>query len=249
MFESALVYAGLLVMLAGGVSLVKPLRFLRIARRAQGALVLAAGLVIVLVGWAIPAREVRIQEARTQLDLFMPAYQFNEVHSIQILASKERVNDAIKSVTADEIALFRTLTWIRRLGRRTPEGVLNAPEKKPLLEVMLKSDFVLLSEQPGREIVLGNAIIASPGSRPKNQVTPEVFKAAHAPGLVLATINFFVEDADAHGCTLSTETRVYATDLESQRRFARYWRVIYPGSALLRRTWLRAIKRRAETAQ
>ncbi|HYW41393.1 MAG TPA: hypothetical protein VE959_00970 [Bryobacteraceae bacterium] len=28
--------------------------------------------------------------------------------------------------------------------------------------------------------------------------------------------------------------------------FAAYWRMIYPGSALIRRMWLRAIKRRAE---
>ncbi len=29
-------------------------------------------------------------------------------------------------------------------------------------------------------------------------------------------------------------------------RFAIYWRVIYPGSALIRRMWLDAIRRRAE---
>jgi len=31
-------------------------------------------------------------------------------------------------------------------------------------------------------------------------------------------------------------------------RFAAYWRVIYPGSALIRVMWLRAIKQRAEAA-
>jgi len=45
---------------------------------------------------------------------------------------------------------------------------------------------------------------------------------------------------------LSTETRVYANDAASRRRFAVYWRLIYPGSALIRRMWLRAIARRAE---
>jgi len=30
-----------------------------------------------------------------------------------------------------------------------------------------------------------------------------------------------------------------------RRRFAAYWRLIYPGSALIRRSWLRAIRQRA----
>ena len=45
-----------------------------------------------------------------------------------------------------------------------------------------------------------------------------------------------------------TETRVATSDERSERVFARYWRVIYPGSALIRRNWLRAIKARAEAA-
>jgi hypothetical protein len=39
---------------------------------------------------------------------------------------------------------------------------------------------------------------------------------------------------------------VAASDARAERRFAAYWRVIYPGSAWIRRMWLRAIKARAE---
>jgi hypothetical protein len=60
-------------------------------------------------------------------------------------------------------------------------------------------------------------------------------------------MNFRIEDAGPTACTLTTETRVYATDASTRRRFAGYWRVIYPGSALIRRMWLRAIARRAES--
>jgi hypothetical protein len=35
-------------------------------------------------------------------------------------------------------------------------------------------------------------------------------------------------------------------DTAARQRFAAYWRVIYPGSALIRRMWLRAIARRTE---
>jgi hypothetical protein len=50
------------------------------------------------------------------------------------------------------------------------------------------------------------------------------------------------------GETLATETRVWAADPSSRRRFRRYWLVIRPCSGLIRRVWLRAIKRRAESA-
>jgi hypothetical protein len=48
------------------------------------------------------------------------------------------------------------------------------------------------------------------------------------------------------GTVLSTETRVLATDAAARRRFRRYWLAIRPFSGLIRRVWLRAIKRRAE---
>jgi hypothetical protein len=47
---------------------------------------------------------------------------------------------------------------------------------------------------------------------------------------------------------LSTETRVACTDPTSGRRFARYWRLIRAASGVIRRSWLAAIKRRAERA-
>ena len=46
---------------------------------------------------------------------------------------------------------------------------------------------------------------------------------------------------------LTTQTRVFASDAAARRRFGAYWRTIYPGSAFIRRMWLAAIKKRAET--
>jgi hypothetical protein len=37
---------------------------------------------------------------------------------------------------------------------------------------------------------------------------------------------------------LVTQTRVAASDASAERRFAAYWRLIYPGSAFIRRMWL-----------
>jgi hypothetical protein len=58
-------------------------------------------------------------------------------------------------------------------------------------------------------------------------------------------MNFRVTPDGAGGSMVSTETRVFASDASARRRFAAYWRLIYPGSATIRRMWLRAIERRA----
>jgi len=59
-------------------------------------------------------------------------------------------------------------------------------------------------------------------------------------------MNFHVTDEGGGVSRLVTQTRVAASDARAERRFAAYWRVIYPGSAFIRRMWLRAIKARAE---
>jgi hypothetical protein len=105
-----------------------------------------------------------------------------------------------------------------------------------------------LAEERDREIVLGTLVAAPPGWRPNKEKkpAPEDFKALHAPGFALAAMNFRVEDAGKGETLLTTETRVYATDASVRRKFAAYWRTIYPGSALIRVMWLRAIRHRAE---
>ena len=61
-------------------------------------------------------------------------------------------------------------------------------------------------------------------------------------------MNFMVT-ADGPGRSLvSTETRVFANSPSARRQFATYWRLIYPGSAIIRRMWLRAVRKRAMTA-
>ncbi|HSK45145.1 MAG TPA: hypothetical protein VLA83_14795 [Candidatus Binatia bacterium] len=247
------VYLGLITVLAGSVSALNPLKFLAIHSRGQALIVIAAGLLVVIIGSSLPASETRIDIPQTQLDQFMPAWQFSERHSIRIAAPEEKVYVALKQVTADEIHFFRTLIWIRRFGRPGPESILNPPPDMPLLQVATKTTFIVLAEEPNQEFVVGTLIAAPRGWRPSGNKTSEGFKTlAASQGFVLAAMNFRLEDcASSRGASLSctlltTETRVYVADAPSRRAFARYWRVIYPGSSLIRRMWLRAIKERAE---
>lgn len=240
------VYTGLILMAAGALTLLRPLALLHVPTRGHAAAVLAAGIVVALVGVLLPAPETRVGMPRTQLDAFLPAYQFSEHHEIHVRAAPERVMEAIHAVTAGEIALFQTLTTIRRFGRKGPESILNAPERMPILEVATRTTFLTLAAEPGREILLGTLVAVPAGFRRPERATPEWFRGLEGPGYAKAAMNFLVEPDGRGGTRLTTDTRVFATDVGARRRFAAYWRVIYPGSALLRRTWLRAIRRRAE---
>lgn len=180
------------------------------------------------------------------LERLLPSYQFREFHSTRVRATPERAYRAIKEVTASEILFFRELTWLRRLGRRGPESILNAPDRRPLLDVATRTSFITLADS-AREIVVGTVVIRpphTPRARPAN--IDEFTALAALDGYALATMNFVVSPRADGRCDVSTETRVHATDEAARRRFAAYWRLINLGSAFIRVMWLRAIKRRAE---
>lgn len=237
---------GLLLGVAGLLFLAKPLKFLGMLPRRAGVLVLLAGVALVATGILLPAPLLPLPPERSRLDQFVPACQFREVHAIRIRAPRRAVYQAVKSVTAREIRFFRFLTWLRspRLSRAGPENILNAPADKPVLDVALRSGFLLLADDPGRELVFGTVLCGRVArvSRP----VPKDFLELDRPGLCKVAMNFRLEEEAGGGVRLSTETRVLALDAAARRRFAAYWRVILPGSALIRKAWLEAIRRRAE---
>ena len=191
-------------------------------------------------------REVgEIGPERSALDRFLPAWHFREFHSTFVPAARGAVYRALKDVTADEIFLFRTLVAIRRLGRRGREGILNPPGGEPLIAVAARTGFLILEERPSEEIVLGTLVVSPHDRPPVAPASPLEFEAASVrSGVALAAMNFRVSDT-ADGTRLTTETRVFAPDRSVRRRFALYWTAIRPGSGLIRRMWLRAIRRRA----
>jgi hypothetical protein len=243
-FGSAIVYSGLVIAAAGLVLVVKPMRRLRIATRWRGLGVAGGGALLAGIGLIVPAPESRVTRPKTRLDEFAPAWQFREFHTIAIAAPPASVFEAVEGVRADEISLFRTLIWIRRGGQPLPETIRNAgAHGESLIDVALRTTFVRLARDAPRELVVGTVVGAPPGSR--GRPTPELFQKPLPPGFALATMNFIVTPDGAGGSVVSTETRVFATGPSARRRFAAYWRIIYPGSAIIRRMWLRAIRRRS----
>jgi len=245
---SAVVYAGLVAAFVGLIAVLRPIAMLGLATRGRGGALLLVGVGLVAIGLAVPVREKRVERPTTHLDSLVPVHQFDELHSTHVAALPDQVYRAIRDVTPREILFFQTLTRIRRLGRSGPESMLNAPDDKPIFDVATRSGVIVLADDRPREIVIGTVLLAPAGWKRSPTMTPDEFKSLTSPGYAVAALNFLIAPDGSGGTRLSTETRVFAADTRSRRVFARYWRLIYPGSALIRRAWLRAIRKRAEGA-
>jgi hypothetical protein len=248
MIASVLIYVGALLAILGLAALVVPRRPRARRGRTIGLFAALAGIGLGLLGVGMPARDSVVGQPRERLDTVMPRYQFRERHALRVAATPLEVDRAIRAVTADEIRFYRVLTWVRRLGRRGPESLIDAPHGVPILALATRSGFRLLADDPGRELVLGVAGPASPAARAAARTSgPHPFTPS-AGGYASIALAFRVEPDGRGGAILSTETRVFAPDAATRRRLTTYWRLIYPGSALIRRGWLVAIRRRAEAA-
>jgi hypothetical protein len=183
------------------------------------------------------------------IDRFLPEYGWNEVHSIEIGAAPPVVLDAVRKVTAREIRLLRLLLALRALPGRVLRRSPPSRGRGPVLEEILRSGFVVLAEEPDRELVLGT-IGRFWQARPAHADVAggAAFLAFDAPGWAKAAMNFAVTDTGAGRTRLSTETRIAATDRAARLRFGAYWLIVRPGSGLIRLMWLRAVRRRAERA-
>jgi hypothetical protein len=248
---SAFFYTGVVISLTGLFSLIRPPRLIGICTRRRAGLVALIGVLLAL-GTTVFPEPTRATAARDMLvDQWLPEWQFGEYHERRVRASPRQVFDAIRRVRSSDIFLFRTLTYLRNPSREGQgEHILNPPAEKPILDVALAGGFVLLGEDTDRELLIGAVVIAPPDivrATPQRNVTsvdPALFRTLDRPGFARAVMNFRVVPESDGWARVTTETRVHAVDRPTQRQFARYWRIIYPGSWIIRWSWLRAIEAR-----
>ena len=181
------------------------------------------------------------------IDGWMPHGEFSERHAIHVAAPPEAAYAAVRRLDLGRSPLVRVLFALRSLPAYLVRRGRGERALGVTMEGLLKSGFVLLQEDPPREVVLG---LAGRFWTPTGGIVrfdPAEFRAFDRPGMAVAAWNFTVQPADG-GCRVTTETRVRCTDEAARRSFRRYWRVVRPFSGLIRQEALRAIRRTAQSA-
>lgn len=110
------------------------------------------------------------------------------------------------------------------------------------IEDAIAMGFVVLADDPPRELVLG--LIGRPW-RPRGdlvRLSPEEMQAFAEPGYVKVSWRF-ATTATGDGTMVTTTTDVWATSDDAARKFARYWMVVGYFSGGLRRSILRGVSR------
>jgi hypothetical protein len=148
------------------------------------------------------------------IDDVLPHYDVHEVHSI---ASLRTVEEALAAPMAPD-PIVRLLYRLRGLPTK---GTIADLFERMRFEELARSETEVVFGGAGTPWRRGGGIRSLPDAR---------------PGTVRMAANFLSD-----GERLWTETRVEAVDDAARRAFLRYWRVVGPFSAVIRRRWLKQI--------
>jgi hypothetical protein len=178
------------------------------------------------------------------LDGFMPTYEVVERHHIRVEAPADITFAAACDVDFQQSALIRAIFKGRELMLGSAPDEMKRP--RGLLELTRSLGWGVLAEIPGREVVVGAVTqpwIANVVFRP---VPADKFAAFNEPDYVKIAWTLRADALDGHQSMARSETRVMTTDPEARRKFRRYWSLVSPGIAMIRRVAMTLVKADAE---
>lgn len=192
----------------------------------------------------------------------MPAYDVVERHRTVVRAAPEAVYAALREADLAGGPLATALMSARLLPAaliallRSPrQALVELRERRERraerrggfrLADFERAGFHVVAERAPEEIVIGllgkfwtprGALCAS--------VSVDDFRAGPPSGYALAGWAFTVARRPGGLTELATETRVWCA-ADARAKFRAYWLVVRPGSGLIRRAMLRAVRREAE---
>jgi hypothetical protein len=178
------------------------------------------------------------------LDRFLPRYDVVERHAIPVAAPAPVVLDTAREQQLFSIPLVR---WVFRgrelMMRSTPAA---RPLPPGLLDQMRLLGWVVLAEEPDRELVVGAVTKPWEANVVFRGIPADAFASFNEPGYVKIVWTLRADPTGVDSAVFRTETRALATDDEARRRFRVYWSLASPGIWLIRRLSLRPLQRAAE---
>jgi len=185
------------------------------------------------------------------LDGYLSACDAAEFHACVVNADHQATWETIRHADLSAVRAVRALLMLRAVPGRVKARAAGhaAPPVPPFtFDDMPRVGFALLEERPG-EIVLGS--VSRPwkvGDERPLALERSAFAAFDDPGYAKIAFSIHARPHGTQRTLVTTETRIASTDARSRRRFAAYWKLIGPFSALIRRAILRRVTSEAETA-
>jgi hypothetical protein len=178
------------------------------------------------------------------LDQFMPKYEVAERHHIRIAAPAAITFAAATEMYLEQSPIVRVIFKAREWVMRSHPA--REPETRAFLSQMRAIGWGVLSEVPGREIVMGAVTQPWMADVMFRALPPEEFVAFHEPDYVKIVWTLRADPLGDEASIFRTETRVVTTDPIARAKFRQYWAFASPGIILIRWALLGPLKTEAE---
>jgi hypothetical protein len=186
------------------------------------------------------------------IDDFIPTYSFREVDHVAVAADVDATWTAARAFDPYQIPWVRTLFRLRTLpGRITARLRGGRPRSEPtarIEDITNETGFVILGEEPGREVVVGSVGKFWQAKIDFARVTPANFADFSEAGFGKLAWSVRVDSREDGGAWITVDLRVAAVDKQSRARFQRYWLIIGRFSRAIRRAVLRGCADRLGSA-
>jgi hypothetical protein len=244
-------WIGVILAVTGLISLIQPLTFLFIMNRIIALSVVLGGVLMAAISLLYPVKTKHSPTTNQTIDDLMPGYAFNEIHDVCIKASPGKIKQVLQVTGVKDIPVAHLLMKIRGIADEDVDLTDKASNNLVSSDTVSTPDFNFFVVAPDEWItvmILNSVIITNNENQtaPPEISTLEQFTSFKHPGYVKVVVNFRFISTNNDETILTTETRVQGIERRDSQVFGRYWRIIYPGSAIIRRVWLDTIKKKAQ---
>jgi hypothetical protein len=182
-------------------------------------------------------------KARSQIDEFLPLYDVSASYEVRISAPPSLVYQCLLRSDLNK-------PWVVRLLMTIRTGKRPSPNRAPgdLHQRLQGTGFVILSEVPNEEIVIGVAgrFWRLDGGRCLDLTAGDFGRFSRA-GYAKVAWNFRLRTESPKCTVLSTETRIKCIGWAALWKFRFYWSLVGQFSGLMRKAILKQVKTEAES--
>lgn len=186
--------------------------------------------------------------ASATFDAVARGAQFRDRIAVVVKAPPDAIFRALREVRLPDMKLAWLLGEIRYLPSRFSGHMPRAVTTTPFFETLIDGGTLVLRDDAPRELITGSAAqLHKVNQAPRRFATREEFDTFVDPAHEKLFMSIRVAPTGRPGeWWLLLEHATLALSADSERRFARYWRLIKPLGAFVSWQLLRAVRRRAE---